>query len=138
MGAAWKVGPDSQCDRLPISAVHEPSSCLDDALRRNALSLQFQPQFRLATGEGCGLEALARSIVALGVDLGLDVTAEGVETEHQLQMLTDLGCPQAQSYLLGVPMPARRAQIILRRAWGSRPGRSFQGSGAGVGGCCVQ
>jgi len=64
--------------------------------------------------------AVMRSIVALGAELDIDVIAEGVETEEQLKMLTDLGCPRVQGYLLGRPMPAIEAQIALRKTWGNR------------------
>jgi EAL domain-containing protein (putative c-di-GMP-specific phosphodiesterase class I)/PAS domain-containing protein len=64
--------------------------------------------------------AVMRSIVALGAELDIDVIAEGVETEEQLNMLTDLGCPRVQGYLLGRPMPAIEAQIALRKTWGNR------------------
>jgi EAL domain-containing protein (putative c-di-GMP-specific phosphodiesterase class I)/PAS domain-containing protein len=64
--------------------------------------------------------AVMRSIVALGAELDLDVIAEGVETEEQLNMLTDIGCPRVQGYLLGRPMPAIDAQIALRKTWGNR------------------
>jgi EAL domain-containing protein (putative c-di-GMP-specific phosphodiesterase class I)/PAS domain-containing protein len=63
---------------------------------------------------------VAKLIVLLGTDLGIDVIAKGVETEQQLKMLTDLGCPRAQGYLLGRPMPAKQAQIALRKVWGDR------------------
>jgi EAL domain-containing protein (putative c-di-GMP-specific phosphodiesterase class I) len=63
---------------------------------------------------------IMRSIISLGADLGIDVIAEGVETEQQFQMLEDLGCPHVQGYLLGRPMPARQAQIALRKPWGDR------------------
>jgi EAL domain-containing protein (putative c-di-GMP-specific phosphodiesterase class I)/CheY-like chemotaxis protein len=62
-----------------------------------------------------------RSIISLGADLGIDVIAEGVETEEQFQMLEDLGCPRVQGYLLGRPMPPKQAQLALRKAWGNRP-----------------
>ncbi len=64
---------------------------------------------------------IIRSILALAKELGIDVLAEGIETEHQLAMITDLGCPRAQGYLLGRPMPAERAQVVLRQSWGNRP-----------------
>ena len=67
--------------------------------------------------------AVMRSIVSLGAELGIDVIAEGVETELQLQMLADLGCPGVQGYLLGRPMPANQARIVLRKTWGNRPPR---------------
>lgn len=41
--------------------------------------------------------------VALAADLGATVTAEGIETEQQLQVLTDLGVHSGQGYLLGRP-----------------------------------
>jgi EAL domain-containing protein (putative c-di-GMP-specific phosphodiesterase class I) len=62
-----------------------------------------------------------RSIISLGADLGIDVIAEGVETEEQFRMLEDLGCPRVQGYLLGRPMPPKQAQLALRKAWGNRP-----------------
>jgi EAL domain-containing protein (putative c-di-GMP-specific phosphodiesterase class I) len=67
-----------------------------------------------------------RSIVSLGAELGLDVIAEGVETEQQLRMLTDLGCPQAQGYLLARPMPAQQAQVALTTPWGNRHAPVFR------------
>jgi len=67
--------------------------------------------------------AVTRTIVSLGAELGMDVVAEGVETEEQLQMLTDLECPRVQGYLLGRPMPAKQAHLALRKAWGNRPAR---------------
>ena len=58
---------------------------------------------------------------SLGEELGIDVIAEGVETEPQFQMLNELGCLQVQGYLLGRPMPAVQAQIALRKPWGNLP-----------------
>jgi EAL domain-containing protein (putative c-di-GMP-specific phosphodiesterase class I)/PAS domain-containing protein len=65
--------------------------------------------------------AIARSIVSLAADLDMEVIAEGVETEDQLQMLVDLGCPRGQGYLLGRPMQAKQAQVALGKLWGNRP-----------------
>jgi EAL domain-containing protein (putative c-di-GMP-specific phosphodiesterase class I) len=64
--------------------------------------------------------AVMRLVIALGAELDIDVLAEGVETEEQLQMLTDLGCPQVQGYLLGKPMSAEQAQTALGKPWGNR------------------
>lgn len=59
-----------------------------------------------------------RSIIGLGADLGLNVIAEGVETHLQLRILTDLGCPQAQGFLLARPVRAPLVHAILRKPWG--------------------
>jgi diguanylate cyclase (GGDEF)-like protein len=50
--------------------------------------------------------ALVRTIVAMGVSLGLDMVAEGVESVHQMQVLSELGCKKAQGYLISHPVPA--------------------------------
>jgi EAL domain-containing protein (putative c-di-GMP-specific phosphodiesterase class I) len=65
--------------------------------------------------------AVMRLIVSLGAELDMEVIAEGVETEEQLRILMDLGCPQVQGYLLSRPMPADQAQAALGRTWGNRP-----------------
>ena len=51
-------------------------------------------------------KSLVRTIIAMGHSLGLDLVAEGVESVHQLQVLSDLGCHKAQGYLISHPVPA--------------------------------
>ena len=50
--------------------------------------------------------AIASSIITLAQSLGLNVIAEGVETEAQRQRLEALGCYTYQGYLFGHPVPA--------------------------------
>ncbi len=45
-----------------------------------------------------------KSTIKLGRDLGLKVTQEGVETEEQLKMLTELGCMVIQGYYYSKPL----------------------------------
>ena len=52
--------------------------------------------------------AIARTIVALGTSLGLQVIAEGVETEEQRQFLLAHNCHAWQGYLLSPPVSAER------------------------------
>ena len=49
--------------------------------------------------------AIARTIVALGTTLGLDVVAEGVETQAQRDFLASIGCFAYQGFLFGSPVP---------------------------------
>ena len=49
---------------------------------------------------------IVAALLHLADVLDLDVVAEGVETEPQFDVLARLGCPYAQGYLLGRPMPA--------------------------------
>jgi diguanylate cyclase (GGDEF)-like protein len=48
-------------------------------------------------------ERFLRAFLSLGRDLGLTVTAEGVEREGQVAALRRLGCPSAQGFLFGRP-----------------------------------
>jgi len=50
--------------------------------------------------------AIAAVIVTLGHSLGLEVVAEGVETEEQRAILLEQGCSFAQGYLFSPPLPA--------------------------------
>lgn len=47
--------------------------------------------------------AIVGASVALAHSLGIEVVAEGIETEGQLRAVVDLGCDHAQGYLLGPP-----------------------------------
>ncbi len=48
---------------------------------------------------------LIGSIIGLGVNMGMPVTAEGIETEDQRQLLTQLGCDVLQGFHFGMPAP---------------------------------
>jgi diguanylate cyclase (GGDEF)-like protein/PAS domain S-box-containing protein len=48
--------------------------------------------------------AIVRTIVALAQNLGMDVVAEGVETEEQLRLLRKLECENGQGFLFSTPL----------------------------------
>lgn len=48
--------------------------------------------------------AIIRTIVALAQNLGMDVVAEGVETEDQLKLLRNLECENGQGFLFSTPL----------------------------------
>ncbi len=58
-------------------------------------------------------ERFLRAFLTLGRDLGLSVTAEGVEREEQAAALRRLGCPTAQGFLFGRPSPAAVLESTL-------------------------
>ncbi len=60
--------------------------------------------------------AIVQTIVDIGRNMGLEVIAEGVETEAQLKHLRELGCTLVQGYLTGRPMPL--GELIERHGAG--------------------
>ena len=57
--------------------------------------------------------AIVRTVISLGHSLGLEVVAEGVETEAQCAFLREHGCDGAQGYLFGRPIAAGDAWHYL-------------------------
>ncbi|MCE9680764.1 putative bifunctional diguanylate cyclase/phosphodiesterase [Halomonas alkalisoli] len=55
--------------------------------------------------------AIVQATITLAASLGLDVTAEGVETEAQHQWLRAHGCEAFQGYLFGRPQPVTELQV---------------------------
>ena len=51
-------------------------------------------------------QAIVKAIVGLGESLGMEVTAEGIETVEDLGYLRGTGCPQGQGYYFARPGPA--------------------------------
>ena len=56
---------------------------------------------------------ILRSIIALAHDLGMDVVAEGAETDSDAVELYQLGCEYAQGFAFGEPMSAEEAFKLL-------------------------
>ena len=52
-------------------------------------------------------------MVTLGLDLGLDIVAEGIETKSQQYHLQKLGCTNGQGYLLTKPVSADQVEHLL-------------------------
>jgi EAL domain-containing protein (putative c-di-GMP-specific phosphodiesterase class I) len=58
--------------------------------------------------------AIVRTIANLARDLGLKLTAEGVETEEQAALLTEFGCGTAQGYLYSRPLTAEAIEGLMQ------------------------
>jgi EAL domain-containing protein (putative c-di-GMP-specific phosphodiesterase class I) len=83
--------------RLPIDALKIDRSFVNDLLR------------------SADDTAIARSVIALAHSLRLQVVAEGVETEEQRALLTELGCDRIQGHLLSHPVSADECSGVLAR-----------------------
>ena len=58
--------------------------------------------------------AIIRAVVALADSLGMATTAEGAETELEVETIRNLGCSNIQGYYYGRPMPASDALALFR------------------------
>jgi EAL domain-containing protein (putative c-di-GMP-specific phosphodiesterase class I) len=56
---------------------------------------------------------IVQTILELARVLGMDVVAEGIETEEQLHLLKEMGCRYGQGYLFSKPLPAAAIERLL-------------------------
>ncbi len=59
--------------------------------------------------------SIVRAVAAMGRSLHMRVVAEGVETDTQAEMLTDLHCDEMQGFLIARPMPEAEVSKYLSR-----------------------
>ena len=58
--------------------------------------------------------AIARAVTTLGHSFGMEITAEGVETEEQLVFLRSLDCDEIQGYYFSRPLPDKEFEEFLK------------------------
>jgi diguanylate cyclase (GGDEF)-like protein/PAS domain S-box-containing protein len=63
-----------------------------------------------------GQVAIVRAALSIADALGLGAIAEGVETHEQAQSLRELGCPELQGYLCGMPLAEADLRASLLHA----------------------
>jgi EAL domain-containing protein (putative c-di-GMP-specific phosphodiesterase class I) len=76
-------------------------------------TIKIDQSFVRATAKGTR-PAILRSIISLAHDLGMDVVAEGVQTDADAVELSRLGCEYAQGFVFGEPVSAERARALLQ------------------------
>ena len=101
--------------------------CLDDfgtgysslsyLLRFPIDTLKIDRSFVSVIGSGAENSSIVKTIVALAHNMGMDVTAEGVETQAQLDHLHSLKCEHAQGYLFSKPVDAEKAFALLEKQY---------------------
>ena len=63
--------------------------------------------------------AIVKAVIGLGQSLGIATTAEGVETEDQLELVRAQGCTEVQGYLFSPPLPASAASLLFKQEPGA-------------------
>jgi EAL domain-containing protein (putative c-di-GMP-specific phosphodiesterase class I) len=76
--------------------------------------LKLAPEFVYRVTVDYRNAAVVRAAIRLAHELGLDIIAEGVETEAQVRFLMGTGCEQAQGYYFSRPVTALKATELLR------------------------
>lgn len=79
-------------------------------------TLKIDRSFISELEEGAQDMAIVRAIIAMAHSLGLNVVAEGVETEWQLEFLRGHGCDEVQGYLISRPTTADAFTELLEKA----------------------
>jgi diguanylate cyclase (GGDEF)-like protein len=74
--------------------------------------LKVDRSFVRALEEGRGSE-ITEAVIALAHSLDIEVVAEGVEQESQLQILRSQGCDKIQGYLFSPPIPAKDCRALV-------------------------
>jgi diguanylate cyclase (GGDEF)-like protein len=119
-----------QADRTVLDALHQFRDlgvriCMDDfGTGYSSLSylrsfpfdkIKIDRSFIQELGKDNDCMAIIRAVMKLGSSLGMITTAEGVETEEQLEILRAEGCMQVQGFLFSKAIPATEIPLLLRR-----------------------
>ena len=76
-------------------------------------TLKIDRSFVRELGVNAGDLAIVRAVIALAEAFGLELVAEGVESELAARTLLEHGCHRAQGFLLSRPLPADEAEALL-------------------------
>jgi diguanylate cyclase (GGDEF)-like protein/PAS domain S-box-containing protein len=80
--------------------------------------IKIDQSFVRGLGGNRDAQAIVRSIVSLGVGLGVTITAEGVETEAELRCLRAEGCHEGQGFLFSAARPNAEIVELLKAQCG--------------------
>ena len=84
-------------------------------LRRFPFSkLKVDRSFIASMASDPGTAAIVQAVTTLGRSLAMRVNAEGIETQHQFDMLRAMGCDEGQGHLLGRPGPAEAIDQLIK------------------------
>lgn len=126
---------DSVCRKLKELSSHGITIAIDDfgtgysslsylhklPIQTLKIDRTFLKESRINKGDN----TIINTIVAMAKALGLNVIAEGVETQLQLDYLREIECSEAQGFLFGKPLPPEIiSQLLIQEPYASPGSRS--------------
>ena len=75
--------------------------------------IKIDRSFVSGMSKSAGYQKIVRAVVALGRGLGMDLVAEGVETESEARKMTALGCSELQGYYFSKPLSVEKLELYL-------------------------
>ena len=85
-------------------------------------ALKIDRSFVRGVGTETRGTTLVHAAIAFGQSLGLDMVAEGIETDEQLIALRNIGCPHGQGFLFAQPSAPEAPDFAEALGpWGSAP-----------------
>jgi diguanylate cyclase (GGDEF)-like protein/PAS domain S-box-containing protein len=84
--------------------------------------IKIDQSFVRGLGANNDAQAIVRAIISLGAGLGVTITAEGVETEGELNCLRSEGCHEAQGFLFSQARPNAEIVAMLDARLGAEVG----------------
>jgi len=90
-------------------------SCLQYLRRLPFDQLKINQTFVRDIGIDDSNNAFVRTIILIAQSLGINVIAEGVETEEQRQFLLNSGCTHFQGYLFSKPVPIEQFDALVKQ-----------------------
>lgn len=84
-------------------------------------TLKIDRSFVCNIGVNANTARLIDTIITMGHGLGMEIVAEGIETDLERQFLSAHGCDQAQGYLFSHPLPMERLRPLLEQSVGAAP-----------------
>ncbi|MGV3524650.1 MAG: two-component system response regulator [Candidatus Sericytochromatia bacterium] len=75
--------------------------------------LKIDQSFIRGMNDNTASLAIPKAIIDMGHSLGLEILAEGIETQQQMLLLKSYGCDLGQGYYLSKPLPAHEIELLL-------------------------
>lgn len=111
--------------RLAIDDFGVGNASLTYLARLPVQEVKIDRSFVMGLPGDAGSAAIVGAVLTMAQAYGMDVIAEGVETQEQDREVLRLGCTTRQGYLHHRPLPARELQALWHRQQGHRPQDSY-------------